>query len=274
MICVAADYHMHTSFSTDSKAAPEEMVKASIKKGLKNICFTDHYDMDFPFYEEMGKDAFTFNVNQYFEELTKLKDKYKDRIDICIGVEIGLQPHLGAFYKEMTEKYPFDFVIGSVHLVGGEDPYIGDMFDIKSDDEVYRQTFEEILESVKAVKDIDVLGHLDYIVRYGKTKNQFYSYDKYKDIIDEILKVVIGNGKGIEMNMAGFKYGLQNPHPHPDIIKRYKELGGEIITVGADGHAPEQIAYNYKDAKKILKECGFEYYTIFKGRKPIFTKIA
>ena len=95
------------------------------------------------------------------------------------------------------------------------------------------------------------------------------SKSKYADKIQLIFA-----GKGIEMNMAGFKYGLQKPHPHPDIIKRYKELGGEIITVGADGHAPEQIAYNYKDAKKILKECGFEYYTIFKGRKPIFTKIA
>ena len=273
MMSVTADYHMHTSFSTDGKASPEEMIQGAVKKGLKTICITDHYDMDFPYYKELGEGAFTFDVDKYFETLTKLKEKYSDKIDVNIGFEAGLQPHLGKFYKEMTERHQFDFVIGSVHLVNGEDPYIGNMFDEKPDEEVYRQTFEETLESINSVKAVDVLGHIDYIVRYGKTKNQFYSYEKYRDIIDEILKAVIENGKGIEMNMAGYKYKLGNPHPHPDIIKRYRELGGEIITVGSDGHAPDQIAYDYEKAGDILKACGFRYYTIFKARKPIFTKI-
>lgn len=273
MMSVTADYHMHTSFSTDSKAAPEDMIKGSIDKGLKHICFTDHFDMDFPFYESTGKDAFIFDVDKYFDTLTGLREKYKGKIDICIGAEFGLQPHLGDYYKEMATKYPFDFIIGSVHLVNGEDPYIGDMFDIKSDEEVYRQTFEETLQSIRNVKEMDVLGHIDYIVRYGKTKNKYYSYEKYEDIIDEILKTVISNGKGIEMNMAGFKYKLGHPHPHPDIIKRYKELGGEIITVGSDGHAPDQVAYDYEKAGDILKACDFDYYTTFKDRKPIFNKI-
>ena len=273
MMSVTADYHLHTSFSTDGKASPEEMIQGCIDKGLKTICITDHYDMDFPYYEELGENAFTFDIDKYFRTLKELKEKYKRKIDINIGVEAGLQPHLGDYYNGMVHKYPFDFVIGSVHLVNGEDPYIGNMFDIKKDEEVYRQTFEETLKSVKSVKDIDVLGHIDYIVRYGKTKNQFYSYDKYKDIIDEILKTLIYNGKGIEMNMAGFKYKLGYCHPHPDIISRYKELGGEIITVGSDGHAPDQVAYNYKEAGDILLNCGFKYYTVFKERKPVFVEI-
>ena len=273
MMSVTADYHMHTSFSTDGKASPEEMIQGAVKKGLKTICITDHYDMDFPYYEKLGKNAFTFDIDKYFCTLRDLKEKYKDKIEVNIGVEAGLQPHLGEFYKNMAEKYPFDFVIGSVHLVGGQDPYIGNMFDTKSDEEVYRQTFEETVECVKSVDDIDVLGHIDYIVRYGKTKNQFYSYDKYKDVIDEILKTVIEKGKGIEMNMAGFKYKLGHCHPNPDIIKRYNELGGEIITVGSDGHAPDQIAYDYEKAGDILTDCGFKYYTVFKERKPLFVKI-
>ena len=270
---VTSDFHMHTSFSTDGKSSPEEMIQGAVKKGLERICITDHYDMDFPYYEDLGKDAFTFDLDKYFAKLTKLKDKYKDIIDVGIGVEIGLQPHLGDFYKEFAKKYPFDFIIGSMHLTGGEDPYIGKMFDVRSDEEVYEEMFKETVESIKAVKDMDVLGHIDYIVRYGKTKNKYYSYEKYKDVIDEILKTIIYNGKGIEMNMAGFKYGLGHCHPHPDIIKRYKELGGEIITVGSDGHAPDQIAYDYEKAGDILSMCGFKYYTDFKQRKAIFHKI-
>ena len=268
-----SDFHMHTSFSTDSNTPPEEMIKACINKGLTNICITDHYDMDFPFDPELGENAFLFDVDKYVRTLSVLKEKYKDKIDVGIGVELGLQPHLGQFYKEFVKKYPFDFTIGSVHLIDGQDPYSGKIFENRSDDEVYRHTFELTLENIKKIKDFDVLGHIDYVVRYGKTKNKYYSYEKYKDIIDEILKYLIYNGKGIEMNMAGFKYGLGHCHPHPDIIKRYRELGGEIITVGSDGHAPDQVAYDYDKVRDILEDCGFNYYTNFRQRKAYFHKI-
>ena len=48
-------------------------------------------------------------------------------------------------------------------------------------------------------------------------------------------------GKGIELNTGGFKYGLGHPNPCEDIIKRYKELGGEIITLGSDAHKCESL---------------------------------
>ena len=87
------------------------------------------------------------------------------------------------------------------------------------------------------------------------------------------MKKVIQKGKGIELNTAGFKYGLGFCHPHPDIIRRYRELGGEIITIGADAHKPEHIAYDFKKVSEILSMCGFKYYTEFKNRKPIFKQL-
>ena len=128
----------------------------------------------------------------------------------------------------------------------------------------------EMLEDIRSTPDFDVLGHIDYVVRYGNGKAEGYSYQKYADEIDEILKAVIERGKGIELNMAGLKYGLPFAHPHPDILKRYRELGGEIVTVGADGHRPEHIAWEFDKACDILKGCNFKYYTEFKERKPIF----
>lgn len=117
------------------------------------------------------------------------------------------------------------------------------------------------------------MGHLDYVVRYGAHQAEGYSYRKYADEIDEILKHLISHGKGLEMNMAGMKYGLGFPNPHPDVIRRYKELGGEIVTIGADAHRPEHVAFDYEQAGEILTGCGFSYYAEFKGRKPVFRRI-
>lgn len=261
-----ADVHMHTSFSHDSEAEPREMIEGAIQKGLEMICFTDHYDKD---YMGWGNESI-FDPDQYFASLCPLQEEYREKIDIRIGVELGMQPHLGPYFTEFTKKYPFDFVIGSLHVVDGDDPAIGSVFEGRTDEEVYRSAFVEMLADIRAIPDFDVLGHIDYVVRYGKEGAKSYSYRKYADEIDAILKEIIDRGKGIELNMAGLKYGLPFAHPHPDILKRYKELGGEIITVGADGHKPEHIAYDFYKADEILKSCGFRYYAEFKNRKPVF----
>lgn len=264
-----SDCHMHTNFSCDSNTAPRDMVEGAIAKGLEMICFTDHEDKDYP--PEL--EVFSFDKDAYFKTMFALREEYKDRIEIRIGVEIGLQPHLNAYYKEYVREHPFDFVIGSLHLVHGTDPYTGQLFENQSDTEAYREAFEAMLECVKAIDDFDVLGHIDYVVRYGKHQARDYSYQKFASYIDAILEEVIRKGKGIELNTAGFKHGLGFCHPTPEIIKRYRELGGEIITIGADGHKPEDIAYNFGAVNDILKQCGFKYYTEFKDRKPIFQQL-
>ena len=100
--------------------------------------------------------------------------------------------------------------------------------------------FESILENISAYDGFDVYGHIDYVVRYGPNKNREYSYGRYKDILDEILKKLISMGKGIELNTGGYHYGLGEPNPCTAVIRRYRELGGEIITIGADAHTPDK----------------------------------
>lgn len=263
-----ADVHMHCGFSNDSETRPEDMVESAIAKGLSVICFTDHYDKD---NLDWGDEAI-FDVESYFQKMMALQEEYRDRIDIRIGAEIGMQPYLAEYYQNFMAQHPFDFVIGSVHSVLEHDVAL-DFFQKHSDPEGYKIYFEEMLQDVQKIKSYDVLGHLDYIVRYSNQGSKGFNLNDYMDIIEEILKQVIAHGKGIEMNMSGLKYGLGAPHPQPEIIKRYRELGGEIITVGADGHIPEYIAYDYHLADDILKSCGFKYYTEFKGRKPVFVKI-
>ena len=93
------------------------------------------------------------------------------------------------------------------------------------------------------------------------------------EIIEEILKTLISNGKGIEINTAGFKYGLGHPNPHEKVLKLYHELGGEIITIGSDAHECKHLSYDFEKVPEILKNCGFRYYSEFTGRKAAMVKI-
>lgn len=276
---IQADMHMHTWFSTDSEACPRDMADEAVRKGLKTICFTDHFDKDDLEWGEEG----IFDVDAYFVEMQKLQEEYAGKLNIRIGIELGLRTYLKDYYEELTKKYPFDFVIGSVHNVPYKkdaegnilytDPAAEKLFTDCTDKEAYRLMMETTLENVRTSDCFQTLGHLDYVVRYGKSREKEYLYTDYADIIDEILKLLIEKKKGLEVNSAGLKYGLPFAHPHPDVLKRYRELGGEIITIGADAHKPEHIAYDFAKAEEILKSCGFKYYTEFFEQKPVFKQL-
>lgn len=264
-----ADMHMHTEFSLDSCAKLDAMADCAISKGIRSICFTDHIDWDFP---EKNM-VFDFDVDAYQQAIHRTKEKYRGRLEILMGVELGLQPHLAERYTKFLEKYPFDFVIGSVHLVNNRDPYYPEAFAGMTDREAYRAYFENTLKNVQAFQGFDSLGHLDYIVRYGRNKAKDYRCSDYQDVIDEILKMLIEHRIALEVNSAGLRKNLGVPNPHTDIIRRYRELGGEMITVGADAHKPAHIGYDFRRMAQILQNCGFAYYTKFVERRPHFVKI-
>lgn len=260
------DTHMHTHHSGDSEAPMEAMIHSAMEKGLVGICFTDHFDYDYP----DDPALFLLDFPSYIKEVRLFQQKYADVFPIRLGVEIGLQPHIAETNRQAVCTHPFDFVIGSSHVVHGTDPYYPAYYEGRPETTAYREYFESILENLQVYSDFDVYGHIDYVVRYGPNRNQFYSYEAYAEVIDEILRTLISMGKGIEINTAGFKYGLGHPNPTEAILARYRELGGEILTIGADAHAPEHVAYDFAKVPQILKNAGFSYYTVFTGRKPAF----
>lgn len=264
------DTHLHTSFSGDSAADPETMIQKAIDLGLDGICITDHLDLD---YQE-EPDLFLLDLNAYVPAIRHLNKQYRDTVPVRTGIELGLQPHLAETHHSLLATQDFDFVIGSSHVVHGVDPYYPAYYEGRTEREAYIEYFLSILENIRAFDEFDVYGHIDYVVRYGPNQNKHYSYDAYRDVIDEILELLIEKGKGLEINTAGFKYGLGHPNPTEDILKRYRELGGEVLTIGSDAHQPEHIAYEFRRIPEILKNCGFSWYTVFKDRKPEFIKIS
>lgn len=266
---ILADFHTHTHLSTDSDALPRLQVEAAIRAGMRYMCFTDHQDIDYPEVYE-GPGQFLVNMEQYQRELSPLVEEYRDRISLHLGIELGLQPHLTKEIPAFAASYPFEFIIGSTHVVDNQDMYYPAYWEGRSKKEGILRYYETTLENIRLFDCFDCYGHLDYIIRYAPDKIEGYCFEDYQDVLDEILKALIEKGKGIECNTAGFKYGLGHPNPHEDVLRRYFELGGEILTIGSDGHAPEHIAYEFQKLPELLKNCGARYYTIFKNRKPEF----
>ena len=264
-----ADYHLHSFFSGDSSTPTEDMVRAGLERGLSLLCLTEHFDPDYP-YPDVSMEL---DVPACFAEARRLQALYGKQMELRVGAELGLQPHLTKEIPRIAASAPFDFLIGSTHVADHMDPYEKIFFQGRTEYEAYHRYFEVLLENLKTFSCFDTCGHIDYVVRYGPNQNRDYTYEKYQDILDEILKTLIEKQIGLECNTAGFKYGLGHPNPTEKILARYRELGGEILTLGSDAHAPEHIAYNFRETGEILKACGFRYYTIFKERKPEFLSL-
>ena len=270
---ILTDTHVHSTYSGDGKATMDAMIQQAISLGMKQICFTEHNDFDYPYAPGDKPDMFLLNTDSYLFDLLRAREKYEGQIKILFGVELGLTPELKRKNLIFAKSHEFDFIIGSSHLCHGRDPYYASFYEGRDEKTAYREYFESILENVKGYTQYDVYGHLDYVVRYGPTQNQNYTYADHSDVIDEILRTIIDNEKGLEVNTGGFRCGIGSTNPCRDILKRYKELGGEIITIGSDAHETKYLQDHFTEAADMLKEIGFKYYNVFENRIPEFIKL-
>ena len=288
-----ADYHIHTYYSDDSTYPMEQVVKDAISKGITDLCFTDH--VDYGIKEDADKltpeqrqelkvkiqnpNVPQYNVDYpaYVAEYQDLKEKYADKINLKLGMEFGLQIHTIPQYQKLFNSYPFDFIIMSCHQVENKEFWTQEFQQGRSQDEYNQRYYDEILAQVKNYHDYSVLGHFDLISRYDKAG--VYPFAKIRDKIAEILKIVIADGKGIELNTSSVRYKIHNVQgeleltPSREILALYKELGGRIITTGSDSHKPEHLGAYIAEQSQELKKLGFKEICTFEKMQPIFHKL-
>ncbi|MDV4151064.1 histidinol-phosphatase HisJ family protein [Clostridium sp. AL.422] len=273
------DYHVHTNFSDDSEYIMENVIKDAIKMGMKEICFTDHVDYGVKIdVEDLNKSLYVkkpfLNVNYplYFDEISKLKEKYKDKIVIKQGMEFGMQMHTIPQFQALFNKYHFDFIILSIHQVNNKEFWIYEFQKGKTEREYYREYYMELYNVVRNYHDYSILGHMDLLKRYDD-KDGYDSFKENKDIITNILRYIIEDGKGIELNTSSIRYELDDLMPSRDILKLYYNLGGRIITIGSDSHVKEDLGAHIETLKVDLKEIGFTEFCTFENMKPTFNKL-
>lgn len=259
------DYHLHSSVSFDSECDAKKIVEAAEFNGLKEICFTDHYD----FNDDPQKQHDIFDIEQYRRVYDNISSS---KVDIRRGVEFGLTPWNQNELKKLTSQCSFDFVIGSVHFTGGYDPYYEEFWTHNGLEQGFEKYLLQTLECVKQHRDFDVLGHINYACKsaYNPTKKPL-RYKDYSDICDEIMKKLAQNGKGMEINTSGMDR-VGEFLPSYDYIKRFKELGGEIITVGSDSHDATRVGQYINEALDIAKDV-FGYACTFENRRVKYNKL-
>ena len=268
------DYHLHSSFSKDGKEQMYNMCLAAKKAGLKYIAITDHLDYDDLLPENWEIKDIT-SPEGYLATVNRMRGQFP-MLDIALGVEAG---YTASGQKTVIEKINLikpDFVIGSLHFVNGIDIYHEIFFEGKTKKQAYDFYFEKLLESIKPLSEYsNIIGHLTYISkgRHIPYDNVKVEYSEHGEIIDEILKQIISFNMGIEINTSGLlrKVGLMLPHF--EIVKRYRQLGGEILSIGSDAHLTQHVGNALKEAADMAKEAGFEYLTIFPGGKEKHIKI-
>lgn len=257
----------------------EDVVKDAICMGMDEICFTDHVDYGVKVDWDCGKEIVyrqgepMANVDypRYAAEINRLRDAYGHRITIRMGMEFGAQMHTIPQFKSLYERYPFDFIILSVHQVEDKEFWNGDFQAGRSQKEYNERYYEEMLDLVSNFHDYSVLGHMDLIVRYDDAG--VYPFEKIRPFVEEILRKVIKDQKGIEVNTSYHRYGLKDSTPSRDILRLYRELGGRIVTIGSDSHKKEHLGAYVQEAKELLKSLGFQEFCTFEGMKPVFHRL-
>ena len=259
------DFHMHTRVSFDGHDTGLAMAQAAQAAGLKEICFTDHLD-----YDPLGKmGVLAFDTNAYNAEYDQLEGP---GLIIRRGCEFGMTPTNRPQFLQDLQRRPFDFVLGSVHFVDDLDVYYEEYWSGKSIFQAERRYLESTLECVQVHEDYDVLAHLTYIAKtHCHPSPRLVVYEDHRELIDEILRILVSKGKGLEMNSSGVDR-CGGFLPTADIFRRFRELGGEIVTIGSDAHNESRVGQYTHRAAEHLKEI-FGYVCTFEDRKPIFHKL-
>lgn len=259
-----ADYHSHSFFSFDGEAHAHEMAAMAVERGLDELCFTDHLDFD------LYPTAHVPDFAAREKEIRRIRE-LSPALTIRLGTEVSLRDESCAQRaRAAIQGHEMDFILGSVHTVDGVSAWADEYYEGKTQAEAYGLYLETIVKVLPTFPELDVLGHYDFVAKYAPYPDRSMKLSYGPELFDTIFRYLIENGKSLEINTASWQqdkpWGL-------DILKRFRELGGEFITVGSDTHGYERIGARVKEGLALAKEAGIPYVAAFQKGKPIFHRL-
>jgi histidinol-phosphatase (PHP family) len=261
------DYHIHTNFSIDSEANMEAACRTAVARGIDEIAFTDH--LDFGPDESHGY----FRKTEYLAAVERCRARYDDQLIVRAGVEVG-EPHI--FAEEAAEVVgpdDFDVVLGSVHYAAGmQAAWLENFFEqpLRRACESY---FRQVVD-LAAEGEFDVLAHIDLVKRDARKFGKAYDGpEPYADMIRTALRSLVERGKGIELNTSPLRRGQPELCPSVEILRWYRELGGEILVIGSDAHSPDTVGAHLDLAVQVAKSAGFDRLAAFRQRRVDWMRI-
>ena len=265
------DYHVHSCISADSEATLEEQTAQAARLGLKEICFTEHLEINFPI-----KGDWQINVKNYIEEYRIAQNTHGVRVKLGVEAGISCSPKDMPTLEGELRSAPLDFVLASCHLVERVDPYEPRFFEGKT----IQQAFSGFIQALNTnLRLLDPalfcsVAHIDYPTKGpAPYPDPRLKYEYAPDELDELFRYIIAQGKCLEINTSVYRKLGSLPIPGFDWLKRYVELGGEAVTIGSDSHIPAHLANRLDDAAELAASAGVKYFATFEQMKPIYHKL-
>jgi len=235
-----------------------------IARGVREIAFTEHMD----FIPEEPNTGY-FDYDSYMRKIERCRAALGDRIEVLAAIEVDYCPDFEDEIDRWLDGKEFDFVVGSVHYLRGQgnisEPRAADYFVGKDVRQAYAEYFDAVRKSAQFGR-WDALGHLDLVKRYGVATYGAFDVEPFAGVIDDILRAVIDSGMSLEINTSGLRQGPREAYPCPDILRRYRELGGWRLTVGSDSHTERHVGAGIEEALKSAMKLGFTSIQRYRGR--------
>lgn len=271
---ILTDFHVHSDVSEDCRATMRAMAEAEARKGIRTMCFTNHCDLrDWRTLEFQPRCLEI--VPEAREKRAALEAEGRLPLEVLLGIELAEAHFRPALAAELAAGEGLDFVLGSLHILPPEGDFCRLHYtDVPQCDRYFDRYLDELLQ-VAALGCFDVMAHIGYCRRYmfRAGVDAAMTLEKHGEKIRLLLRTLIDSGKGIEINCSGIRDGC-GPFPSPEILRLYRDLGGEIVTVGSDAHTPETAAACVREGYAVLRACGFGYVTVFRQRKPAFLRLS
>ena len=268
---VLFDNHNHSQFSFDGKrTSVEASARAAAEAGLGGICFTDHCDHYVPPMKASFENVVPeyFNVEEQQAEISRIQSLIGDRTRLLKGIEIGMYEECHEQIRKVLDENSFDQIIASVHYIEKTDPYYGGYYDGKDWKQAYGTYLETIYREMKWLEDFDIMGHYDYIVRYASYPVTSIRYRDFSDIFDEMFRYLIQEGKALEINTKSYEgHRGRMVELDNDVLLRYREMGGEIVSLGSDSHEPSRVGAGFTRHAEFLKAMGFRWTAHYESRR-------
>ncbi len=269
------DSHIHTDFSYDAmqdgSMATDRICEAAIAAGLDEIVLTDHFDAG-----GISEGIYPqYNAKAAYDAFLHAKDKYSGRLKVSFGIELGDAFQAPEMAKEFISAYPFDYILGSHHNQKGVPDYFFFKYEYMGMPQI-EQMFSRSLDEISVMLDfegINSLAHMTYMHRYLRVAGKDLDFSKFYEKIAEIYKKIIDKGIALELNVSTLRNGGDFTMPTFELMKFYRECGGELVTCGSDAHRAEQIGNPIREGYRLLSEAGFSHITVFDKRKPIMKKL-
>ncbi len=262
------DFHIHTDNSNDGHDSLMVMSERAVQKGIRAIAVTDHAEC-----HRYWRDSFHLATRYSYFETLKARSAFLGQLAIMTGIELGQPLHNLEAASDALGSNKFDFVIGSLHLVRGNQDFWKIDYHTANVPRLLHQYLDEIYEMV-CWGQFDTLAHITYPLRYIVGTHRIpVDLKDYEPQIRQILERMIADGIALELNTQGYRTEYGRPTPDLDILQMYKEMGGRYVTIGSDAHYAADVGAGIEDGMDLLVKAGFENITIFDKREPILLPI-